>query len=156
MLDKKKNHCISKIPSHGRLDFADLPATFGCPNQNVVLHPSSIIHLPPPPVAGVSEQAGRLSSGSLRAHAELLEQRLQAPPILSPHPLLPDRGCHEHGVEAEEQRERRGFGECLGFSQKKKYFFCLLAYLPGRGDMGGARGVANPGLRPLVRSDKPL
>lgn len=109
-------------------------------------------HLPPP-VAGVSEQAGRLSSGSLRAHAELLEQRLQAPPILPPHPLLPDRGCHEHGVETE---ERRGSGECLGFNQKKKKKEILSVCLPGGGDVGGARGVATPGLRPLVRSDKPL
>lgn len=49
-------------------------------------------------LAGVPEPAGRVSSGSLRAHAELLEQRLQAAPLLRLHPLLPHRGRHEHGV----------------------------------------------------------
>lgn len=62
--------------------------------------------LPPSPLAGVSEQAGGVSSGSLRAHVELLEQRLQAPPILRLHPLLSHGGRHEHGVK-ERIRERQ-------------------------------------------------
>lgn len=58
--------------------------------------------------AGISEQARCVSSGSLRAHVELLEQRLQAPPILRLHPLLSHRGRHEHGVERDtHERERR-------------------------------------------------
>lgn len=59
-------------------------------------------------VSGVPEPASRVSSGSLRAHAELLEQRLQAPPILRLHPLLPHRGRHEHGLKSE--TEKRGGG----------------------------------------------
>lgn len=57
-----------------------------------------------PSPAGVFEQAGCVSSRSLRAHAELLEQRLQAPPILRQHPLLSYRGRYEHGVKRENQR----------------------------------------------------
>lgn len=49
--------------------------------------------------SGVSWEAGRVSAGSLRAHVELLEQRLQTPPIVRPHPLLPYRGRHEHGLK---------------------------------------------------------
>jgi len=58
-------------------------------------------------LAGVPEQAGGVSSGSLRAHVELLEPRLQAPPRLRRHPLLSDRGRHEHGVE----KDTEGRGE---------------------------------------------
>lgn len=43
-----------------------------------------------------------MSSGSLRAHVELLEQRLQTPSVLHRHPLLSHRGRHEHGVEREQ------------------------------------------------------
>lgn len=61
---------------------------------------------------GVSEQTSCVSSGPLWAHVELLEQRLQAPPVLRLHPLLSYWGRHEHGVEMRErveetQREER-------------------------------------------------
>lgn len=62
--------------------------------SNLFLHLS-----PSPSPTGVSEQAGRVSSGSLRAHVELLEQRLQGPPIFRLHPLLSYGGRHEHGVK---------------------------------------------------------
>lgn len=87
-------------------------------------------------LAGVPEQAGRVSSGPLRAHVELLEQRLQAPPILRLHPLLSYRGRHEHGVKsgAEERNKmkrlmrscirptvgRRGGGDGGGCSTMKR------------------------------------
>lgn len=66
-------------------------------------------------LSGVPEPARSVSSGSLRAHAELLEQRLQAPPIVRLHPLVSHRGRHEHGLKLE-TKKRGGGGHLVCLS----------------------------------------
>lgn len=76
-------------------------------------------------LAGISEQTGCVSSGSLWAHVELLEQRLQAPPVLRLHPLLPYWGRYEHGVERESEKGNEEKGNAK--KEKRPVRLCILA-----------------------------
>lgn len=92
-----------------------------------------------------------MSSGSLRAHAELLGQRLQAPPVFQLYPLLSYGGRYEHGVGSEEPNEEG----CLQSSgRRENSLLAFFIFVLNGGE--GVDGAEMPLVRLISASDPTL